>query len=844
MKHRIRVAGWSPIPILVVWVCLCLALGFGPTAAAEDAATPEPAEAPKPAAETQTPQIGARSQTLAKRLQEIRALPSIKDLERLTRQIEELQTSADVAAERMEILLKGPSNPLEIESQASSWRILARRFRAIEGEIQRLADLLDRTLSEIEEESERWKQGRSDAEAKDAPHALLQTIDQAREELASVKKQVGDDLAAALQLLRRVYEAGRRFKPALEKLEAAKKEITEGLWVRQLEPLWRAVPTREDFVALPEEFGSRLTRIWEPFGSQLHQRRDGVILQGLIFLVLGWLLSKTARERERLHPGRKDEIPNALRYPWAAAFLTATLTSRFLQLSDVRALRLIIVPAALGCWYIVVTRILPPALRVPLFVLALLGFLEALRFVLPELPIANRFIVSLVLIVALAGVLWLRRPGRLQLIPSQAASSPAVRLLAGWLRLLAPVLAIGLLASLLGYRMLADSIVLFAVWGSIVGAAWATFVRIGEEVFEHLVEAGSLGPLRMARTSRAAFLRVSRRGLRGIGLIAWAYATLSVSGILSPIRSALGTAFSASLGYGNVSISLGGVLAFFLTLWGSWLLARFTSFALEEEVFSRVYTAPGVSFALSTFARYTILVLGFVVAMGAIGFSLDRVALLLSALGVGIGFGLQNVVGNFVSGVILLFERPIRVGDRIQLTDLFGAVTKIGIRSSTVRTFDGADVIVPNTDLVSARVTNWTLSDHKRRIILPVGVAYGTAPRRVLELLEEIARSHPDTLEDPAPSVLFRGFGESSLNFELRVFTEADFLRVTSELAVTTTESLASAGITIPFPQRDLHLRNVPELRDALKEVVGSPRPLGPDSPDATRDGFDETRTS
>jgi small-conductance mechanosensitive channel len=830
---------------VAIGLALFLVLSPGVSEAADDTAAPEPPESTAPpTTETESPQIGARAQSLADRLREIRERRPAKALEKLTPQIDELHASVDLAAERIEILLKGPANPLEIDAQLESSKILTRRFQALQGEIQRWTDLLDRTLSEIDEESEWWEQDRAEAEGEGAARFLQQSIDQALTELDSAKQRVGEDLAAALRLLGRVYEEEQRFRPALENLEAAQKSLTEGLWVRQSEPFWRALPTREDFAALTGELGSRLTEFWEPIGPELRHRRDAIILQGLIFLVLGWLLSRTERARERMHPGRRDVIPNALRHPWPAAFLIAILMSRWFQLFDIRALRIVFVPAALVCLVVVLSRVLAPVLRRPLLALALLAFLENLRFTLPELPIVNRFLLGLDLALGLAGILWLRRPERLQLIPWEAASSTALRLLAGWVRLLAPVLAIGLVANLLGFAVLADSLALLAIWGSVLGAAWAAFVRIGEEVIEHLVESDGLGPLRMARSSRAAFLRMSRRGLRGIGFIAWAYLTLGSSGILSPIRSALGAALTASFGYGNVSISVGGVLAFFFTLWLSWLLARFTSFALEEEVFSRVRTAPGVSFALSTFARYTILVLGFVVALGAVGFSLDRVALLLSALGVGIGFGLQNVVGNFVSGVILLFERPIRVGDWIQLADLFGTVQKIGIRSSTVRTFDGADVIVPNGDLVSARVTNWTLSDRKRRLILPVGVAYGSPPRRVLELLDDVARSHPQVLEDPAPVVLFRGFGESALDFELRVFTEADWLVVMSELAVATTEALESAGITIPFPQRDLHLRNVPELRDALKEVLGRPGSIGPERPNADRDAVADAPTS
>jgi small-conductance mechanosensitive channel len=279
------------------------------------------------------------------------------------------------------------------------------------------------------------------------------------------------------------------------------------------------------------------------------------------------------------------------------------------------------------------------------------------------------------------------------------------------------------------------------------------------------------------------------------------------------VGTVAGSLLGAELGYGAMTFTLGGVIAFAVALWLSWMLGRVLGIALDYEVFPRVSMPPGVPFALQTFARYSILVLGFMIAVTALGLPLDRLSLLLGALGVGIGFGLQNLVNNFVSGIMLLFERPVRVGDRVELTGLLGEVTSIGIRASRVRTFDGADVIVPNGDLISGQVTNWTLSDMRRRIILPVGVAYGTRPQRVLELLDAVAQENPDVLDDPAPEALFRGFGESSLDFELRVWADTGgvhgWLRVQSDLAVAISAALEQAGIEIPFPQRDLHLKSV-----------------------------------
>jgi small-conductance mechanosensitive channel len=166
-------------------------------------------------------------------------------------------------------------------------------------------------------------------------------------------------------------------------------------------------------------------------------------------------------------------------------------------------------------------------------------------------------------------------------------------------------------------------------------------------------------------------------------------------------------------------------------------------------------------------------------------------------------------VANFVSGLILLLERRLHVGDAVQLGTLEGRIREIGIRASTIRTWDGAEVIVPNAALTSERVTNWTLSDTLRRVTLEVGVAYSADPRSVLEMLRSVASAHPQAVSDPAPLVLCTGFGDSALKFELRVFTRVDdapsFL---SDLAIAVHAALSAAKIEIPFPQRDVHIRN------------------------------------
>jgi small-conductance mechanosensitive channel len=275
------------------------------------------------------------------------------------------------------------------------------------------------------------------------------------------------------------------------------------------------------------------------------------------------------------------------------------------------------------------------------------------------------------------------------------------------------------------------------------------------------------------------------------------------------VGGAVAATLTTSFQIGTVSLSLGQVASAAVALALTVFASRAVRFALDTDVYTRFPLRRGVPQAISTTVHYALVLLGVFLALGAAGFQFGQFSLLTGALGIGVGFGLQNVVNNFVSGLILLYERPVQVGDTVQLGELWGDVKRIGIRSSTVRTAEGADVIVPNGSLISDQVVNWTRSDRQRRIDLAIGVAYGSDPEKVRALLLDVAKSHSLVLQDPEPTALFQSFGESSLDFMLRCWTDRfeSFLQTKSEIAIGVYEALRQAGIEIPFPQRDVRLR-------------------------------------
>ena len=260
---------------------------------------------------------------------------------------------------------------------------------------------------------------------------------------------------------------------------------------------------------------------------------------------------------------------------------------------------------------------------------------------------------------------------------------------------------------------------------------------------------------------------------------------------------------------GQAEISLESILVFVFVIWLSLFITKIIRYILEKDVFVRVTVSKGIPGTTIMMVRIILIVGGFFLAATAAGMQLTNLSIIIGAFSVGIGFGLQSIFNNMVSGLILAFERPINVGDVVQVGTLTGTVKNIGLRASKVKSFDGAEVIVPNGMLISDQLINWTLSDSNRRMDIRIGVAYGTDPNVVLGIIREVAATHKVVSKDPAPSAYFVGFGDSSLDFRLLAWVDIDNrLSVESEIYVSINDKIKEAGIEIPFPQSDLHIRS------------------------------------
>ena len=306
--------------------------------------------------------------------------------------------------------------------------------------------------------------------------------------------------------------------------------------------------------------------------------------------------------------------------------------------------------------------------------------------------------------------------------------------------------------------------------------------------------------------------------IRVIAFIMWFLFFLKMIDLLDPLQSFFADLFSDPYQIGNITFTLGDIVQFIFILTVSFLTTSIVSFLFDSgNVSIKLVKLPkGVPAAISLVVRYLIIAFGIVFALSSLGIDLSKFNLMAGALGLGIGFGLQTVISNFVSGLILVFERPIHVGDTVEVNNLLGTVDRIGVRSSSVITFDGAEVVVPNNNLIANDLINWTLSDSIKRVEILIGTKYGSDPNKILKILKEAVKSSDDALKDPAPQALFSDFGDSSLNFKLRFWVHYEVgLQAKSDVSIAIYNLFEKHGIEIPFPQQDVYLKEFPDTKPA-----------------------------
>jgi small-conductance mechanosensitive channel len=668
-----------------------------------------------------------------------------------------------------------------------------------------------------------WVRTRAAAIEEEAPQGLVGRVTNLLGGIDTTFVRVNARLEQVLAALNQVNDGQRSVEEILSQVEAAEFSARQRLILPDSPPLWQAILSPSDVLVVAEEVRESLRQARREGSDYVRGFSNQLVLDFGIFLLF-LLLFHAVRRQARTWSEHVEDLGGAidlegttriLSRPFSAAFLLTVLAHRLVFPPFPTSVGVVIVVLLV----IPVWRLLPPSVvrdfRGALFPVATLWVLGGLVTLTPDGSLLQRFTLLLIACMAGAGLVLALRPSS----PVRHLASNQWRratLLAGQVAVL--IMGASVLANVLGFAALAEMLTRATIYSAVTALALSTVVAVLEGLTRTVLVSRGARRLQVIRQHSGGLtsqvLKLTHLGT----FLLWIDFVLRQFGIHRPVLDALASTLGADLNLGTVEISLGDILAFAIVLWLSLKLARGIQMFLEEDLLRPLSLPRGVPAAISTLAHYAAVFIGFLMAAAAAGFDLSRFTLLAGAFGVGLGFGLQNVVNNFVSGLILIFERPVQVGDVLDVGGVQGQVKRIGIRASTVRTWSGAEVIVPNGDLISQQVTNWTLSDRLRRLEIPVGVRYGTDPERVIDALTEAAARHPQVLADPEVTTLFNGFGESSLDFVVRAWTSSDDWRIVqSDLAVAVNKTLKEESIEIPFPQRDLHLRSVsPEIK--LKE--------------------------
>jgi potassium efflux system protein len=794
---------------LFLSVALSLLLAFGilalkGAAAAQTATLPTPlpsfAPSPSPVAVISVAEILLDWDQLQTKLQELRSAAGESDIaNEVAGSLSDLEAALPVQAEDDWEKITVETSPGNIDNLEAKWAGIRDNLsgwnKQLSDRIQKLTDGIDQlgTLGAP------WHvTGRQKAQL-DPPNQ--QAVADALQALQGTTALLEARRAEVLKLQEQVTALLDYPRTVLEQTATVRKEQSQNLFIRESAALWNPAAYSKD--ARPETY----TKPFKGLLAYLEKDRAGVL--GFSLLVVLLAAAVTALRRFALnelgHEPEIEKILRALSRPISGGLVLAIVAIPWLLPDRPPSAVSFTWVALAGPMILFLSPLVGPEVRKTLYALGVWMLIDALRTFMFPVPLANRLSLLGEGLLALFIIGWaLRRHAH----PDEWHAGRDQGLRAAFV-----LISVAIGANIAGNVTLAQMLTEGTLFTGISFIAVVAVPQIFRFCLLVSMRSETARQLRMVRRHETAIReRLTDVATKLLWLL-WGWLILARFRIADISADYAYKVIDYPIGVGGFGLSLGDIFSAGLVLWVSIYLSKLVRFILDEDVLPRANLPRGVPYATSVLTGYIIIVFGALSSAAAAGIDMSRFALIISALGVGIGIGLQDVVNNFVSGMILLFERPLQVGDTVDVEGTLGTVKRIGLRSSTLQTFDGAERVVPNSRFISQEFTNWTLSDNSRRIEIAIGVAYGTDPVKVLQVLQEIAENHEGILSTPRPTAIMTGYGDSSLDFSLRAWTTRNdqWVVIRSELLIAIGNALTEAGIEIPFPQRDLHIVESPK---------------------------------
>jgi small-conductance mechanosensitive channel len=703
--------------------------------------------------------------------------------------------------------------PRTLQNLIQEWTIYLNKLEGWEKVLLTRSQALEEQKNQVQEMSATWAITAEAAIAEEAPEAIRERIESTLSVIDSVETGLVERINILLVLQNRISKQQIEISELISQIRNSEAQLRTRLFVRDSPPLWEAFRAGEDSL----HFGAQFRESWQGFFRAnmafVRANEDRFYLHLTIFaLLLAFMIYLNRRNKQDKLFDEHDDTLKASAFFVSRPFSAALLIALFLSIWIYSGGTVSVGEFIMLLLVIPVLRLVPglyaPEIHKPAYLLAGLYVLDIFYKYVDGFILLQRLLLLFITVAAIPLLFWLIRPGSpvYKLQPR-----PWPKLLLRLSPLVLITLLISLTANIYGNVSLAHLLTAGVVESAQLMIVLYAAALVIDGLATLLIRRRRAHALRFVKAYGGRIERWAVVTIHLIAFLVWLRATFRAFGFYQPFQHWFSELLAKQWTFGTVTVSVQSIFDFVLILALALILSRLIRIVLDLEVFPRVRLPRGIPGAISMVVRYTVVGLGILLAISSLGLDLGKFGLLAGALGVGLGFGLQNVIANFVSGLILAFERPIQVGDKIEVGTVLGNVKQIGVRSSTVKTFDGSEVIVPNADLISNQVTNWTLSDARQRMKLPVKVAFDSEPEEVLEILLKIAREHPGILKDPEPVAVFNGFGDYFLDFTLYYWVSGNIFQIQTEVALGVHRSIKEAGIEKPRPQQDLLLRIIKE---------------------------------